>query len=329
MFTEFWGFSFSSEGGELIGDQIDPLLGEFWGKLEKFHGIRLNTIELNNTEHFRYIMKNALIKKQPIVTFIDSFWLPWEEGFQRYSIPHAFLTVGFDERSKCLYCTDNNIGQQNVALDWEYIEKGFINYAITFELLDKPLGYGLWKEIIKNAVLRVYYHDSFNKMRSFSKAIKKDLDIKQELQGYSDKWWRAPIYFKLREIIRGRKLFADGLFYLGNKNNITELCKLGDDLVSAAAQWEVVRGLLIKALHMKNADKVIERASLRIDEIAYIEEQIASQMKNIVYSNQSSFEDDLKKFGEMLPLENKTIKDVYNGQQTSFFPYVLASNSIV
>ncbi|UOE58260.1 hypothetical protein HPB58_12925 [Priestia filamentosa] len=282
MFAEYWGFSFENNNQRRIGECINPVLGQFWEPLEKYHGIHLHLLKGFNTNNLIPLLKRELSLGIPVLVSMDSYWIPWEPGFQKYSIMHTFLLTGLNEEDKVFYCTDGNIGKRHVELEFQYAQKGSLNPIAKFEIIERFDSLIDWTIIIRNSISRLDFYNSSQGIHEFANHIEQGIDFELELQGFEGVWWRAPLYLNLRDVIRGRLLFSRTLSYLSNRNNVSELEEWGQSLEKVANQWEIVRGILVKSIVMNDPQKTIKRASDRLHQIAFEEKALAKQMKNLL-----------------------------------------------
>lgn len=283
MFVKNWGFNYRPGNGGLFCDKIDGDLGDEQSELLKYHGIQLVKEEAITAEQILNRVKRELNSGYPVPVLMDTFWCPWDAGFQKlgHDAEHFLVMVGLDLENERFYCVDTIYMKYWEPLPLEFFFKGQRGICGRF-VFSEPLVKEIeWRSIILDAVDRLYskekFGNAFEAMRCFAGDLAKEFDIAKETQGYRN-FLRAKIYRQVFEIARGRKQFAKSLEYLAKKLNLGTLGKLAGELERAGSKWESVRAMLLKMYKMYTREALMGKIAKTIREAADEEERIAQQL---------------------------------------------------
>lgn len=281
MFVDAWGFVYQSlngKSGPRLGDRVGAGTGDYQKSLELYHGIHTEYYEKTVPEVLQIVQKE-LSEGRPVMIPMDSFFCPWDVGFQRNHSMHGFLAVGLDDDH--LYCVDGVYYQQDAPLELEYFQQGCMG-CITLSISGDEAKDVDWQKILKEAVARLQGQrgipNAFDAMRIFAGELPEALNFQVEMEG-CEYFWLSPLIRQIWDICRGRKQFAKLLRFLGDRNGFTGLQALGDDLEQTGWRWDTIRSILIKASMLTDPTLVLARTTSKIRDIIVLEEQIAKKLE--------------------------------------------------
>jgi hypothetical protein len=280
-FAGSWGFDFKPKNMdyETIGDRLNPNIIDYLILLAQYHGIKVDWFENLIIDQFFSIIEKELSERKPTIVLLDSFWCPWNIEYMKAHFTHAFLVVGMDESTKCLYCSDGFFNKNNVYLPVDHLINGYEKCA-TFVLEENISFDNDWKKIINTAINNLNISKAFTSMRLFSEDIANCLDLSKEVDGF-EKFWTAPLYSQLGHISKGRLLFTLTLEYLGRIYNISKFTKLSYKMEQAGKNWSTIRTILVKMFHMSNNNIDLASLTTRINAAADFEETLAMDLIKI------------------------------------------------
>jgi hypothetical protein len=288
MFSEDWNFVFNFEKSRLnknLGQSIEVTSHDIKNKLDKFHGIKIESVEISSEKVTKVII-DELKNKKPIIVFVDSFWCPWDWFFQKRHNDHAFLVTGFDDTEK-FYCCDC-FYQTNNIITGEELRKGFIGRTEVFSFEGNEKIYVNWSNVLQIVLNRLRDGDrglnAFDSMRYFADVLESLTDLQNEILGCEEYLFSAPLVSNLEYIAYGRRRFARLLDYFEEEIGIKYLQELANRLRKVAIQWANIRLMLIKLTFSYDA-LIKNRIVSKIREIAESEESMAEQMAEVLRSN--------------------------------------------
>lgn len=269
MYSEDWGFLIKDGTHKRLGESICPNKGNKILLLEEYHRIKITQQKIYNFNEVMELAQRELLLARPLIISISSFWCPWDKGFEKYDIPHSIIVTGINESKKQVYFTDAFNDVQNVMLSFDYLKDKVGMDCATFELLAKP------KSLYNQKAFSTFLYKLIDQgiiehITEFSQMVKKSMDINLEVKGYEEIWWRAPIFNNITELIKGRIMFSRFLLYINiDKNALIQ---------EIVYEWQIIRGLFIKALHVANSFEILSKISERLCKIAEKEEKIIKEL---------------------------------------------------
>lgn len=293
MFIESWGFKYFPATGleDRYSDRLSADMGDEWQNLYLYHGLRVLRHSGKNAAEIMGIIKEELLAERPVAILMDTFWCPWDAGYQRegHDAEHFVLVTGFEEGEGYFSCVDTIYMKYREPLLLEFFFKGQRGICETFSLTAPPVLEIQWKKIIGNAVKRM--ETAFDEMRAFADDLAENFDIHRETAGYPN-FIRAKFYRVLLEIARGRKQFSKSLLYFSRNFHLETLAIVAKDLERSGCIWESIRALFMKmpGLAEAEADNVLKKIIVKIKEIASYELQIADKLLQVCENNQLQYE---------------------------------------
>jgi amino acid adenylation domain-containing protein len=289
MFVEAWGFdyrpdkpgSFTPYSQRIGADQ-----GDEWKNLFQYHGMQVFKYNDLTAAATLGIVKRELGTGRPVAVLLDTYWCPWDAGYQRegHDAEHFVLVVGLDRANRFLYCVDTIYSKYWEPLPMDCFFEGYRDLCETFAFEDLPVTELDWRKIVRNAVRRLQRTageaNAFNAMRNLAADAARDFDIAKEIEGYPN-FLRAKLYRVLLEIARGRKQFAKALACLSTQYQVEALGKLSKELEREGGSWESIRAMLLKLNGLFEAKTLMPKVLERMKKTADREERIATRLLEV------------------------------------------------
>ncbi|WP_035293167.1 BtrH N-terminal domain-containing protein [Brevibacillus laterosporus] len=275
MFADSWDFGFdqSKYEGQTLGSRLVLRPDNYMPLLEKYHGLESKTLEASDRKETFELVRSELFCKRPVVVTMDSYWVPWDEKYQKENNPHILIIVGIDLVTQHFYCTDPFFQKKGVVLPYNNFEQGCLNAITFFTVSEEKLHFD---EIIEDIVegLSHYMREgrAFVEMKKFAEAIVSSLDMQAEMFGYNE-FSNVPLFLQLAEVANGRVKYAHMLSFLGERF-LPSLVFYAEELKKLGNGWNVVRGMLIKLyITNNNNPEVLEKIRAKIYNLSTEEER--------------------------------------------------------
>jgi hypothetical protein len=285
MFSESWGFTFDpqkAESTKILANGLFSNKCDCTRLLQYYHGVSVNYLDPKRHQEALAIIQNELNLGNPVLIGIDTFFCPWDMGFQQFHITHLCLAVGInydDEKINFIDCF--NI-KKNISLSYDDFFK-HCSVCATFELL--PFNNVQLDDmgVVERTIKKLFYEhqigNSFKMMREFGEHVR-NANINYDFDDYPQ-IFNAPILIEVFSISKSRKQFAVTLKYLDEIYKTHKFRSAIKELHHIAQQWETVISLLTKAYHKSSDHKLLNRAADKINEISLFEEQLANAILQI------------------------------------------------
>lgn len=316
LFAESWGFRFLCEkkdNSKLIGSRIIANQAGIKSCLEKYYGILSNYNNIYDSESFIGIIKVELVNERPVIMFIDSFWCPWDGGYRKYHVPHAIISIGFDDKNNCIHCTDAFAMKYDVILPYEDYLRGFSGTYITFSLKDTYLKDISWRDILTNTLnnlnANINNFNAFNEIRKFANAVRL-MDLTLEFPS-GKSLWSQPLYNNVKNVVNIRWQVINILNYLYEIFNIEELKKLSDIMKQVVSKWTIILSMFVKASFKINSKKLLFKISEKLFNIADAEESFSNDLYEFISVDNSVNKNFSNKLNNKLLLNGVLEKLVY------------------
>lgn len=285
MFSEAWNFIFQPSQVNptaTLGERLHEGEDRSWQLLDRYHGIHLVTDTTITAADACKVIKDELSRKLPVIVYINAFWCPWTNVYQKSYFTHTCLAIGSDDTHDELICIDPYTTKNVERLAMHNFNEGFEKYAV-FDIKNGTVADIQCRTIFADAAKRmldsVNNINSFNMMTSFADAIEKSLDLAVETQGNSD-LLKSLLYERLKYLCRRRLQFSQLLKYLVAGGYLKDAATLIEGFNRAAQLWEIIRNILIKSYYLPERQPMQIKAANRIREAAAHEEKLAGTLAN-------------------------------------------------
>ncbi|MEN1987490.1 BtrH N-terminal domain-containing protein [Paenibacillus hubeiensis] len=286
MFLGKWGFSFRNreyDTASITGDRILTQMDDTFIPLEHYHGIKIEEHQVGKTSAMMDLIRLYLAENIPIVLFVDSYWCPWDPGYQTYHNMHFVIVVGIDEKKECFICVDGFYDKHREHLPLKDLHQ-YCSVCYSIRNVEK-------KQIIPSIEEVAIY--TLNKLSgeygmkeaiiSFSEDIIKHFNYKEEIGRYKDKWWASPLFKRLIKVSQGRLLFAEALNFM----NDVRLSPIVTEMKQASRNWENLRVMLLKSSHLADPMVMLQRVASKLEDMAEDEAQILQQFSDMVQTSET------------------------------------------
>lgn len=288
MSIDAWGFDYIKRDKyhkEILGKRISTSVRTRIDYLEKYHKIKVKEFYENDFYKAYEKIKMDIQLGRTVAIYMDTFWCPWDiTNFQNAHKDHYCLVVGVNEKNGNFYIVDAQFAPDGAELPLNYFKKSLSDY-LTFEKIEGKEENLQWKELIEDSIMNFKSNsvgkDVFQKMREFSEELSSSLNFSEEIKGWENMPFSAPLFQELHQISRRRKQYSRALKYIGDRCKIPELIEIGSQFWVVGKKWTSLFGLLCKCYYMNGDKQLLTRCSQRIVEVSEIEERLMSDLINI------------------------------------------------
>lgn len=290
-FLESWRFEYrrrDDEADERLGDRIRYSTSYEVNNFREFVGIEVKAIRCVHYEDAVTKAKEELANQKPVAIYIDSYWAPWDDLYQKeHFLYHACIVIGIDEDMDMLICLDpfHEIFHP-LELPIDHYRRGFGSSMLLFSLSEgnQAVNGPDWQTLLEKAMSVLHGREgkgvsSFKAMEQFAADLEEMLDLSKEFND-SNSLWKSSLYLNLDSAITGRFKFLNVIDYLAIKLNSRELSAFRDRFEASMKNWQVLKNVLLKAYLTKNEDVSTKLANL-IREQGKTEENLANDLLEI------------------------------------------------
>jgi hypothetical protein len=244
MFAGAWDFSYySGDKTTKLGNRIEA--GEYnaWRSLELHHGIKSKYHLTSDMDKQYAILKSSLQKDSPVVLWLDGYYVPWTNVYQKLHLKHFIIAMQQKD--------EDNFGvvdpYWNTRINIFNKELFFLSKAkcITSYPVDEPVV--VPEVLVGKAVKKLIRkeHHAFNNMRNFAKEISKNLDFTKELENFEVLIYNCPLFMQLAEVFFRRKNYAKMLHYLAVTYHNPYMEEWSMEMNLIGEKWEITREILV------------------------------------------------------------------------------------
>ena len=287
IFAETLSLKYVISDNTTIGERIILNDKSKFDSIKKYYDIDISFHEKDATNELLGIIKKEINSKHPVLISFDSYWMPWDHGYQKqHFFYHWCLVVGYDDQQ--LFILDpHKYLKESKPVSIEYFLNGigpYITFCKSEKLEKKPMN---WSRILKNSLTNVKCDQTSQSLQSalelFAKEIETGQNLELELKANSKKALAEfPIISKINSIAAYRYGFSnilESIYYKYYKNKY--LLSLSNDYKSLYSIWTTVKSLLIK-LFITRDYSIKYRISKKIREIADYEKQLIISLSEIL-----------------------------------------------
>lgn len=280
MFADSWNFAFDPSRSERIGECLSVDLRFDVGLLEKYHGISFRERVLPSLTEAVEDIRSELKQGRPVIVALRANAVPWDGGFRNPSNIrlHAATIIGYSEERQSFICTDSWYGKYSVVFPMEHFQEAYLHHATLSVTKNEPT-YADWRERIRAHVPGGdKSRDPYEQMRALASAVRDRLNLAEELRD-SRTWHDSPLIQSIFDLSSGRKMFAGLLRLLAQKNELTGMKPMIEELEEASYRWRSVNKIIVNEFMNPSADSEYSRIlAEKIEEIAELEEATARRL---------------------------------------------------
>ncbi|EPR12333.1 hypothetical protein [Ruminiclostridium papyrosolvens] len=277
MYSQAWGFWFDIDKYKLngTGNSIKDDRGKVYDLYQLYHGIKISFDDNNNPQDVIKIIISHIMNGNPSGIFMDTFYYSWDPNKNQHG-KHWFLITGFDTEKEVFYCTDPYFLQKDAILSFNDFISGYLGVLFTFEITNDEIFDYNWKELILNFSKKLNGESGgkniFNSMEDFAASVEEGFCIEKETESIK-RVIDMPYYVNLQSLNRGRVQYARFLEHTAAKYDVLELLPISEKLKKVSYKWDVLRGILTKAILTKNEAIIKSKIPPHIREISDIEKE--------------------------------------------------------
>ncbi|MCD1257623.1 hypothetical protein B5M42_002065 [Paenibacillus athensensis] len=293
MDVNSWQFGFDEA---MIGtrERISELITYNWRSkfdmLDRYVGVRMTPHRTNDPQERIALLQRELRQNKPAMSVIDSYWCPWDDGYQIFSRPHFFIVTGMDEEREIFYCTDTFYEKMDQVLSFEQYINGSMPRELpsvhTFDITEPAAPQTEPQEIAAASVREVLRLDVFGQVRCFARAVGAYFDVDCEIKQFAN-IELAPVIRHVYERKRFIYRYTDCISMIFGDEPGEEVRQLLGELRHVADQWEVVKQMFVKSSKMKNPAPQLQHISTRLLELADREEAVAHGLLALWSTNEA------------------------------------------
>ncbi|WP_418038486.1 BtrH N-terminal domain-containing protein [Paenibacillus xylanilyticus] len=286
MFLGKWGFSFRSreyDTASITGDRILTQMDDTFIPLEYYHGIKMEEHQVAKTSAMMDLIQLYLAENVPVILFVDSYWCPWDPGYQTYHNMHFVIVVGIDEKQERFICVDGFYDKHREHLPLKDLHQ-YCSVCYSIRNVEKKQSIPSTEEVAAYTWNKLSGEYGMKEaIISFSEDIIHHFNYTEEIGRYKDKWWASPLFKRLIKVSQGRLLFAEALHFM----NDVRLSPIVDEMKLASRNWENLRVMLLKSSHLADPMVMLQRVANKLEEMAEAEAQILQQFSEMVQTDET------------------------------------------
>lgn len=282
MFSEVWNFRYDPMEGKLLpfGDRIRTNKGNY-GAYTRYHGL-----SIEHTGEMKYgslmpLIKDNLADNRPVAIYIDSYWCPWNEAYQKHHFPHYCLIIDLDDEKEIARCLDPYLTGDIQELPYGHIMRG-TDHGYTFQAVD-PLNEGLDRHaVVSRAARRILEQppgreNAIDSIRRFARDIGSELDLSFESQRYETA--RIVPLFKLLSYVGWARVnFSALLDHFAHECEDRQFETWAKQFAEIGNLWLVVQKMMVKECIYSSPRFSRESIRDRLLDIADREEDMADSI---------------------------------------------------
>ncbi len=282
MFSDSWGFEFTSRDSEIVIG-LGYINVEYL--LERYHGIKINTIEANSGADILDTIKSEIMSKRPVMisTFIQN--IPWRaSSATEIGRWHCFLIIGYDCEN--FYCIDPYFNKNINKFNIENFKRTHIGNYITLELVHEEYTDIDWRCIVENTLVKFRKtNGTYDSMINFANYLGHMENLVCHFDGNE---LINNLVRQLNSILNSRLNYAKVLRYISIALGIPVLGRYTIKLQRASLMWNKAKGLITKAILVNKIDNSLyNRIEHNIREVANYEKEIVDELCGLVRDENS------------------------------------------
>nr|WP_302598382.1 BtrH N-terminal domain-containing protein [uncultured Cellulosilyticum sp.] len=278
MFAKAWDFNFFEKplkGDTRLGTRVES--GEYnaWESLKQYHGIGSKCVFTSNTNKQTENLKRHLQSGNPVVLWLDGYYVPWTNIYKQLHMKHFIVAVGLkDEES--IAVLDPYWNKKVNALSWEAFKQSGAK-CINITCLEEPNV--VWQEVLSVQIEAIMSpsHNAFACMKHFAEAIK-TLELTRELKGFETLPYNCPLFMQLAEVFYKRLNYAKCLNYISEVYGVNKLGQYGEEMTQIGKGWQAAREQIVDVYKGKETPEIYEKVADYICHLAEEEAQLAQRI---------------------------------------------------
>jgi hypothetical protein len=256
--------------------------------LEKYSYMKMVPNQNKIASEVLEVIKNELREKKPVLIQLDIFFCNWfqDDYHLNHSDLHFILIIGIDFETNSLHCTDCPLMFYNKTISIEDFLSGYLGIYYTFERLNNkdflPKKADYIKMIKSSAQKMLGQIDTINRFYSMRVYADRLLDLynisvdKVKDNDFKKTYLAADFW----RTFQGRMQYSQFLKFVSEQCKNEDILELSSEMKKLSDKWIATYYLILAS--NKNGDfGLLKRASEKIRNISYLEEQIANKILEI------------------------------------------------
>jgi len=283
-FSEALGFEYlqaDSESTELIGNRINTGNKNIVNLHKKYCGIDTKRIEIKTAEGIIDVIKQQLHISLPTIISINTYYCPWHGDYHKLSHGHFCLATGIDADNN-ITCIDPGQGSGTFYLPNKDFMNGF-GLCYVFDIAGSP-EIKEYMLILRDSVEKIRELQHTKKIESFAKDFSTELNFDEEFRNINISLQDVHLQRNLDYVAGGRFLYYTFIQYLAVKMHCSDLLEISNKLLHIKGKWHTAKGVIVKGYYAGCTEKAKEKACSIFQEIIELEENLLSNLYDIVYA---------------------------------------------
>lgn len=305
MFIGYFGFEYSArkEDATSIGEKLSEGIQCYSRySLHRYHNLKATWHNIDNYKKLHSIIVNSLNDSIPMGVYLDSFFCPWNNAYQKFHINHYVLIIGINDVENKYICLDPYSSEERYQLSYEFLEKGFREY-ISFE--DDQRSYANFS--LSNILQENFYskehlesiEQKYDNIMLFACDLTKHIDIDREISPWNGDLQSTVLFRKINSIGKDRAKFAYTLRSLSYVFESSDIYYISLEVEKLCNCWDNVNSLLFK-YHFRRTESIPTAIYEKLNFIAEAERLLSLRLIKASEHNENiiiSFNDLQRKCG--------------------------------
>ncbi len=280
IYKDAWDFNFFQKSlgdNKIIGNRVES--GEYnaWNSLAQYHGVRSKCHFTSKRDKQMQVLITELEKKSPVVLWLDGYYVPWTNVFEKLHMKHFIVAVDIDQEKEIIHVVDPYWNKRVNELSFDFFHLSQAK-CITFTLEDQPEI--LWKQVVSERVKAILDREytAFDAMRDFARETRDNLVIADEIRGFETLKYNCPLLMQLAEVFYKRLNYSNILLFLGKHNEVDLLIAAAEKIKEAGERWREYREVLVHVVEGKEDESKIKVFADKVMALADFEETVAKSL---------------------------------------------------
>lgn len=255
--------------------------------LLKYHGVGIQMFNNNDRQDVREIIKKQIEDKKPILVHFDTYWCPWDLGFQKFSSEcgHYFIITNTVEGG--FTCLDPYFNIDEIKLSDDFFHKGLKNIFLT-KFYEKPDTEDIDSGVILKNIQDNYLSNGFEEclqiiINYFENSSREEIFSEVTKDEYL---WSNHIIVLMMQVNRCLLLLTILMDFLSKKNKIKK--DLVTDIRNMTIQWKQVRKLVIKLYFIRRENDLLKISI--VNKMKNISELFRNYIFSLSNENENEYE---------------------------------------
>lgn len=272
-----WGFNYSKQSGNKMISLYDNMYvnrnhDTVCKLMEKYLGLELHGYYYKDIEGFDDFVKKKLEEGIPVGIVTDTMNCPWNPLYEKQTIKHCTLIIGYDEDN--YYLKEPYFSEKTII-----IEKRLFDQKLVKSILDiyfrQPEGYDFWKMIQEGFSYVDCDNNKYESMMLYASDLREviEVDLQDDLSKYDVRY--IPSLRSIKNLGSERK----GLLKLFRDYSDVVPFSIIQLLTDCTEKWQICLTRLIRVYLTQKTNRLESISSLML-EIAEIEKEIYEETMN-------------------------------------------------